>query len=382
MHRAWIVLLAGCGFQSTVSAVDAGAADAPIADSGSVSSGCASVAYMALSVSACPLAPVPSIMITANVSLDTDAGTSIPEGLGCSALSSASTNVCAIAASGITIAGGATLSAHGSRPLALIGHLIDVEGTIDVASHIDGQQGAASDAPGCGPFTRATGDGGGQGGSFAVSGGAGGDVDNSDPPENGGLVIPSFGITALRGGCPGGPSSLGPSTVGGHSGGAVWLAVDANGTLTLGSAAVINASGAGGAGGGTVIDNLGGYGGGSGGMILVKTPALAASASSQMFAEGGGGGGGGGVATTPGRPGADPIEAGAGGAGGLGETTSSGAGGIGFPAEEDERKGRNAANAPPGGGGGGGGGAGAIWIDVTTINGSTMMSPPPVDLTD
>jgi len=350
-----------------------------VPEDGPETSACVSVTYMALNVSVCPLTQLPQIEIMANTSLDTDAGTSIPPGLGCVPLSAASTNVCALAASSIMIASGVTLSAHGSRPLALIGDLIDVEGTIDVASHIAGQQGAASDGPGCNPGTRATGNGGGQGGTFAVSGGAGGDVDGSTT-DKGGLIGPTIGVASLRGGCPGGPNSGGP--IGGHGGGAVWLAADDGGVLFLGSAAVINASGAGGVGGATTAGNRGGYGGGSGGMILVQAPNLIAAPSSQLFADGGGGGGGG-FALAAGGAGVDPARAGVGGVGGAAASSTTGAGGIGFPAAEAQRKGHNATATPlgGGGGGGGGGGAGAIWIDAQDVTGGPIISPPPVDLT-
>ena len=373
------------GFCEASATDDAASVDAAGADAIAALPACVSVSYMALNVSACPVALADSLMISTTTSLDTDAGISSPPGLTCAALMPGSTAVCAIAAKTITLAAGTILSAHGTKPLVLLGHTIDIEGTIDVASHVNGQQGAGSDAN-CGPLTRATGNGGGQGGTFVdSSGGNGGGVDGS-PSETGGPSSSSIGINALRGGCPGGPSSASSATVGGHGGGAVWLAVDTGGTLTLGSSAVINASGASGAGGVPTVGSRGGLGGGSGGMILLKAPTVTFDVA-RLFADGGGGGGG--AATeNPGGAGGDPASPGVGGTGGAGGvptnmTGIAGAGGLGFPAPAAQRNGRNAlvTNGAEGsnGAGGGGGGPGAIWIDAAT-SGSILASPTPLML--
>lgn len=126
----------------------------------------------------------------------------------------------------------------------MFGHSIEIDGAIDVASHIGGQQGPASDLTGCNSGTRATRNGGGQGGTYdAPLGGEGG---AGNVGAGGGDKAGMIAIT-MRGGCPGGPSSGGAATIGGHGGGAVWLAVD-TGMLLLGDGAIINASGASGAG--------------------------------------------------------------------------------------------------------------------------------------
>jgi hypothetical protein len=200
-----------------------------------------------------------SIELTQSASIDTTSGTSTIVGLTClvipvtiavSGNPNTEVDVCAIAAGSLKIDAGVTLSAHGKRPLVLFGHSVDIEGTVDVASHINGPRGAGSDSMGCNPsLTLAKGDGGGAGGSFDTVGGKGGDQGgqaNSGGPA-GGVISSQF----LRGGCDGGNGGDGtnnPKTGGGAGGGAVWIVSDM-GMLKLGSAAVINASGAGGTAG-------------------------------------------------------------------------------------------------------------------------------------
>jgi hypothetical protein len=271
------------------------------------------------------------------------------------------------------------LSAHGKKPLVLIGHLIDLQGTIDVASHASvpgspgtGSQGPAADLPGCNAptsSTRAIGDGGGQGGTFSGPGGGQGGDGSDSLADRGGAVMSSIAINALRGGCPGGPNSDTSQQIGGHAGGAVWLGVDDQGTISIGDDATINASGAGGQGG-PLGANRGGFGGGSGGMILFKAGTLKLASSAKIFADGGGGGGG--AAALQGGSGGDPIAPGIGGAAG---PSTSGVGGPGFPAAM--RAGTSAAGGTNGGGGGGGG-AGTILMDVRTLDGIANISPPPV----
>jgi hypothetical protein len=356
--------------------IDASTDDAMLVDSTLDSPACSSVTYLSLNVMACPSAFVESITISTSTSVDTDTGTSNPPGLACAPLTSGSSPLCAIAASSITIASGATLSAHGKKPLALIGHLIDLQGTIDVASHASvpgapgtGSQGPAADLSGCNAPTRAVGDGGGQGGTFSnAAGGQGGDG-NSPTADRGGAPMPSISINTLRGGCPGGPNSDTSQQIGGHAGGAVWLAVDDQGTISVGDDATINASGAGGAGG-LLGANRGGFGGGSGGMILFRAGTLRLASSAKIFADGGGGGGG--SAALQGGPGGDPVMPGIGGAAGASDAAD---GGPGFPAA---MRAGTSANGGTNGGGGGGGGAGTVLMDVRTLDGIANISPPQI----
>jgi len=136
MHRAWVVVLAGCGFQSKVAPGGDATMDASSSDANPGICWKLSDKVYKFDVSACPTALADMIDVTTDVAVDTDAGTSNPPGLTCAPLASGSSNVCALAASTIKIEPGAILSAHGSKPLALIGHSIDIEGTIDVAGHV------------------------------------------------------------------------------------------------------------------------------------------------------------------------------------------------------------------------------------------------------
>jgi len=373
------LLLAGCGFNTNAVPAEADGMmtlDASLIDDATLSSpGCATFSYLNLHVSACPTSPVDSIVISfPGTSIDTDTGISSPPGPPCAPLEPGSSSLCAIAASSITIARGATLSAHGKKPLVLVGHTIDVQGTIDVASHanLPDLPGAAADLLGCNSPTanmRAIGDGGGQGGTFHEAAGGQGGSGNNPVADRGGAPMSSTGITTLRGGCPGGPNSDETKQAGGHGGGAVWLAVDDQGTISIGNDATINASGAGGPGG-ALGGPRGGFGGGSGGMILFKARTLKLASLAKIFADGGGGGAG--AANLQGGPGGDPTAPGIGGAAGVSAVAH---GGPGFPAMT--RAGEPATGGTNGGGGGGGGG-GTIWMDVRAQEGTTTISPLPV----
>jgi hypothetical protein len=302
----------------------------------------------------------------------------VPAGLTCAQLAAGSPDVCALAATSITIAAGAILSGRGARPLVLLGHTIDVEGTIDVAGHLGGPLGAAADLPGCNTFgAGAMGNGGGQGGTFSGDmGGAGG---NSEivGHDTGGIPYSTIGVDVLRGGCAGGPSNNGPDpTRIGHGGGAVWLAVDGGGSITIGPDGAINASGGGGAGGVAVGDKRGGYGGGSGGLIVLTAPTITLSPTAAVFADGGGGGGG--ASLSAGGPGREPAAPGIGGVGGApGQNPMDGApgtGGAGAPARL--RAGANSSGDTNGAGGGGGGG-GSIWITDPSLVDNPNVSPRP-----
>jgi len=331
--------------------------------------------------------------VSSNTSIDTDTGISTPLGLGCVPLLSG--NVCALVAKSITIRQGVTLSAHGIKPLALLGHDIDVEGTIDVASHSTGglqAKGPAADRTDCSNPTLATGNGGGPGGTYDSQHGDGSDEggdggDGGGTGSKGGKAAGSINVDSLLGGCAGGPSSGGPaiadSTIGSHGGGAVWIAAD-TGTLVLGSKATINASGAGGAGGKPVSANRGGYGGGSGGLIVLQSPTITQSLSAKIFANGGGGGGGsaGGGSEVAGNLGSDPLDP-SGADGGTAVSSGSnqgGAGGQGFTAASLTAKNGGPSNSSFAGGGGGGGGGGGIRVlSNTTIMGPNV-SPVPIKL--
>ena len=397
MQRVWIVVLAGCGFESNAGVSDAGsspgtptgdgdgassdAADGSdaIADASAAPPPCVSTTHAVFAGIACAIATQPPLTVMQSSQIDTDSIAPNAAGLRCAALTVNSASVCAIAADAIAIPSGVVITAHGSRPLALLAHSIDIEGTIDVASHLGRAPGAASEMQGCQTNVRAVGSGGGQGGTFnADPGGPGGDVPGTT--DKGGSITPSTGIGIPRGGCPGGPSS--DVTTAGNvarGGGAVWIAVDGDGVLTLGHAAIVNASGAGGPRGEATAGHRGGFGGGSGGLIVLQAATLVVDANAQIFANGGGGGGGADAANAPGDPGADPTGATGGAGGGAGAAANPARGGAGFPAASDERKGGDASGATMGAGGGGGG-AGVILTDVGVTMGIGTFSPSPTDL--
>jgi len=390
MRVAWIVLLAGCAFRSSGATSGDPTPDAPMPDAsspGTTPVNCWNLldTVASFQASACPTALGDSINVMSSVSLDTDGGKSNPPGLTCATLSGGD-NVCALAANAITLKQGVTLSAHGARPLVLLGHSITINGTIDVASRINGslggQRGPASGVLGCSPGVAATNSGGGGGGGFGGAGGKGGDEGGS-PITTGGATGNAISLMALRGGCDGGrggdsSATGGPPGVGGAGGGAVWIASDM-GSLVIGPGAKINASGAGGARGiGSAAADDGGAGGGSGGLIVLQAPSIMLDPSAQIFANGGGGGGGA-EAGKSGHDGSDPTGPSSGGAGRQGGSAA-GAGGSGYSLLA---LGLNGADGDPNvhrGGGGGGGGAGAIRVASSTpINGSNV-SPPPAQL--
>jgi hypothetical protein len=385
-----MVFLASCGFQARPPAIDptidAPGNDASDNDGTTVAQTCWTISDATNNAhwSACTTAIVPSIVVTGTVSINTDGGDSSPSTYTCAPLADGSANVCALVAGSITIEAGAVLSAHGAKPLALLGHIIDIQGTIDVASHIHGQRGAGALDNNCTPnMTLAKAGGGGAGGTYAASGGNGGD--QGGVPNSGGPAGFTQSGSELRGGCDGrrggdGSSSGGPNGVGGGGGGVVWISSDMN-MLKLGDRAVINASGASGAG--ATDDGHGGHGGGSGGLIVLQSSTITYNANAQIFANGGHGGGGA-AGGTPGGDGTDPTGPGSGGGGGAGgqgpsAAAAHGDGGSGYPAST--RNGDNGDGPQQGGGGGGGGGQGAIRIASATLIGGGNVSPQPAQWT-
>jgi hypothetical protein len=393
MRGLWFVFLAGCGFHSSGPGGDGSGGAMGDAATGAMGS-CWTIATtdpQKFNASACPTAVADSLEISTSTSIDTDQGTSNPAGLGCAPLAgNPAPAFCVLAAKAITVDANVTVSAHGSKPLVLLGHAITINGTIDVASHRLGApqaQGPAADLAGTGCNLAGAGmdNGGGGGGGYDAMGGQGGDSAGSTGGKQGGSIV----VDSLSGGCSGGAGSVGGGAIGGHGGGAVWISVDSVGTsmLVIGGTATINASGAGGAGGLAMPNHRGGYGGGSGGLIVLQAPAIMLDGTAKIFANGGGGGAGD-LDTTAGDPGNDPSgpqPAAAGGTGAVGSggwtPPRAGSGGAGFPTTGTMLDGTNG-NDIMSGGGGGGGGPGAIRVvsntDLTGTN--PNMSPPLVQL--
>jgi hypothetical protein len=297
----------------------------------------------------------------------------------------------------------ANAAATGTNPLVLFAtDSITVEGTIDVASHLNDTLAGGIPALGAGARTavgcaatgldgatgqpvpgnanHSYGGGGAAGGSFGSLGGAGGSGGNGSNIAHGNPA-PGTGMNQLVGGCPGGTGGTGDGGMGagagGNGGGAVYLLAGKSITIT----GKINASGAGGgAGGPGMFSSGGGGGGGSGGLIGFEAPKVAIMTGAAVYANGGGGASGSGQdMTDSGTPGTDPAGPATAAGGGAGKD-GGGAGGAGSVSS-----GTGAAGTKGGGnnitqecaGGGGGGGGGVIRIFSTqpaTIQGA--VSPP------
>jgi len=288
--------------------------------------------------------------------------------------------VCLVNATTVNITSTGSLTATGSRPLAISSSsTMMIAGMIDVSSRrVGGQRGPASDDAACTfaavPEEDAGGGGGAAGGSFGAKGGDGGvgDTDNSigaDGTAAAGLAGPVAMPTVLRGGCrgqTGGPEGGGGlGGTGGHSGGGLYLyAID-----RIELSGRIRATGAGGEGGQV---QAGGGGGGSGGLVVIESMTIAVSG--EINANGGGGGEGGArVGSTPvsGQPGVDATFGTTPAPGGVGTDNRFGFGGAGGAGTTPAATATSSGAA----GGGGGGGVGVIRLLGTTMV-TGVVSPP------
>ncbi|HET9620718.1 MAG TPA: hypothetical protein VFP84_05110 [Kofleriaceae bacterium] len=384
-----MVLLAGCGFQASAASDIAGPApDAgpgtPAQDGPAVTTCWKIQDPDGARWSTCTSAALPaSIDVARSVSIDTATGQASVAGFECVALTVdvrggdfTTSPLCAVIAQSIKIEPNVTLSAHGSKPFALLAHSIEIEGVIDVASHVNGDRGPGT-TQGCNELTPATQGGGGAGGTFDSpvddKGGGAPGGDEGGAGKTGGKPAGTISTIFLRPGCDGGAGGVGdgaPPLAGGAAGGAIWIAAD-TGSLILGASAVINASGAGGLAGARA--NQGGSGGGSGGLIVLQAPSLTVDPMAKVFANGGGGGGGA-QGDDPGDPGHEPIDPPDNPAG---PNDTDGSGGIGYSIAHNSKPGK-VGGGDGGGGGGGGGGAGVIRVVTrsATPPKSPNISPP------
>jgi hypothetical protein len=319
-------------------------------------------------------------------------------------------SLCIIAGTTITVSASVTVrgfgvnpagtAGAGTNPLVLIAtQSIDIQGTLDVASHVgeviagmpvlgagarsaigcaainlDGTQGRPANQD------SSFGGGGGAGGSLGSLGGTGGAGGNGNQVAPGNPVagiVPAL----LVGGCPGGNGGNGDGTgggggLGGGGGGAVYLL--AGDSITI--SGKINASGAGGGKGSAGMFSSGGGGGaGSGGMIGLEAPRIMVTAPGTLFANGGGGASGsGGDETDTGTSGSDPSVAMTAAPGAPGNN-GGGAGGNGSVGAAPGSIGRNGSGQfREAAGGGGGGGAGVIRVfGVAPSSVTGAISPPP-----
>ena len=266
------------------------------------------------------------------------------------------------------------LVATGTRPLVLVVETsISIVGMIDAASHVgENKRGPGTPPDTCvapieTPCGSVRGGAGGAGGAFMSFGGTGGYGDGGCDGGVSGKGLP-LAPPLLRAGCDGqrGGDGVDPSAPGGYGGGALFLV--AGESIDLGSAGVINASGAGGFVGGLLS---GGSGGGTGGMIVMYAPSITAAPGAVVMANGGGGGAGQQSGATNGS---DPDWA---------EPLSTAPGGR-TPGSPDGVGGTGAAgDGPPQGAtnhldnvcGAGAGGGGRGFIQANTPIGNALTSP-------
>lgn len=390
MKRLALVLLAGCGFQSTApqsAPPDASnsISDAPPSPDAPVAMDDARSCFGSLT-NVCLAAAPPATLTLGGAPATLDTG--IDGNCAQIVTQTGGPSLCVIAARIVTI--GETLVAIGTRPLVLIGtDAINVVGVLDASSTTSSaggpRKGAGANTGACTTAGvtgqgDAGGGGGGGGGSFGIAGGKGGIGDGNDnglpfgSARGGAAGATQATPSILRGGCAGGKggdsSAAHRGGAGGDGGGAVYLI--AGRTITI--MGDVFASGAGGHANPDASGiEQGGGGGGAGGMIVLD--ARTVSVSGRVVANGGGGAGGGGL-NTGGMPGGDgtttgwntrapggaPAEAAAG-------TGAQGAA-VGLTTNLD---GQDA----DGGGGGAAGGLGLVWIYGGTLQGGAQISPGP-----
>jgi hypothetical protein len=387
----FVVLLAGCGFQSAPPG--AGPVDASSAGGDAVTAVDATVdtpvvnpdarACFGTLVNLCFAAPPTNDVPFAGQPPPLDTGV---DG-NCTRVvtQSGGPTLCVIAGRTITVAG--SLVVIGARPLVLLAsETISVPGVLNASSVLNVRRGAGANTGIC-TMNGITGQGdsggggGGAGGSLGTAGGRGGDGDLNDNGQPNGIAnggVPGVAQstpTVLRGGCSGGRGGDSDQQhrggVGGDGGGAVYLIAGTSITI----AGDVFASGA---GGGAVSNSggieQGGGGGGAGGMIVLEAPIV--DASGRVVANGGAGGGGGGLTS-------------GGTAGGDGTTTSWDQRAVGGIAAE--ANGGNGADgtavarttnldgtSDTGGAGGGAGGLGLVWVYGAPIQNGSKISPAPV----
>src|SRR5262245_20265044 len=229
MRALWLSLLWGACGSVHASLPDSGAApdaDTEAPDGGAVdasvppvdASPCVEGGFVRLCLTELPTGP---FTVVTSLQLDVDRDSR------CASFTPSNPAWCVISGTRITVAAGVTLSGISTihrRALVLIAtEVIQIDGTLDVASHIVNTrmhvQGAGAQATECVNPSGAVWPGGGAGGSFRSRGGNGGTALNM-----GAAGIAAAATTALdklRGGCAGGsggPSDPNPGGQGGEGG--------------------------------------------------------------------------------------------------------------------------------------------------------------------
>ena len=307
-----MILCAGCrqllGFDTPVHAVDAGdagASDTPDAppDSAAMCFGSGAFAFCL------PAPPTGSPVLPPTLNTDTATeclAVQPPEWR-----AAGQPDACFLVGANVTVPLGFKLVAGGTRPLVIVGgSSLEIDGVIDVSSHVGGTEGAGmGTAMNCPQFAtnagsagNGTGGPGGAGGTLMTQGGNGGTGGAGGGGGHAGNAL-AQAPALLRGGCFGQDGGAGNAGLNGgpagRGGGSVYLV--SGGMITI--AGVVNASG-GGAPAANKYD--GGGGGGSGGMIVLWSPRYAGSG---VLIANGGGGASGGDGNQGGAPGANPNPA-------------------------------------------------------------------------
>ena len=366
-----LVLSSACGFDGSTGAK--GGEEPPAPDAGPDAPACSQVTGF---VSFCAPEPTASLTFAAGEQLNTG------EDPRCQVITPQSgPPICLLYATEIEIPSGVSVTAFGSRPLALVAKSsIKIGGILDVSSKSTRptRPGAGSHPSGLCSFTSDAesstgGGGGGAGGTLATAGGSGGagdDNGNGDPagPTDGGVPgMPLAELGFLRGGCNGQRGGTGETDgdgiagAGGQGGGAVYLR---GGTIEV-SGAIL----AGGSGADATRGQGGGGGGGSGGVIVLHTPAL--TVTGMLLATGAGGSAGAGLNQDVGEAGSDATTT----SPATGGSTGAGLGGSGAA--------NTVATAGLGhswGAGGGGGGNGFIVVIEASFTPTLMTVPAPIQL--
>jgi hypothetical protein len=318
-----------------------------------------------------------------STTIDTTTGTvapALPQGavILSSAPQESGNDVMVIQAGSIAIDG--LLIVAGSRPLVIVATTtLVVNANIDVAA-MRAMPGPGGFGSGSGPGAGSAGlggaslsDCGGGGGSFGGLGGSGGRCDGVGVGPSAG---PVYGSQAVLEGGAGGGAGRGTNCAppGGAGGGTLQLTAGVS--ITLATAASIDASGGGGTRAGACMNDGGsGAGGGAGGMIYLQAPMLLGSG--RLGANGGGGAGGGSAGGgTLGGDGGDGTAA-SGGLGGVGAMGA--AGGDGASGGTPGMPGTGTVNTDSNGGGGGGG-AGRIFFHTNGPDPSYTTSPSAMKL--
>lgn len=297
-------------------------------------------------------ATMPSLEITANQTLDTNAdalvctGGVIPQVGGPA--------ICVLRFGTIGVAAARTLTFSGNRAVALVADSsIVINGTIDAAAEgIVNGPGGGTITSGSRPNTSI----GGGGAGFRLAGGDGGSDSDNGGAQNGGAASTNpADLVAFIGG-PRPQVGMGVDPKPGGGGGALML-VACRGSVTISATATLDAGGGGGQASFDAILGVGtsfvsGAGGGAGGNIVLQ--GLSITVLGNVFVNGGGGGGGTSVddgAGTAGQDGTRDAFDQANGGSGSGNGGGGGQGGANLLVPGAGFKSLAVAGTPGGGGG-------------------------------